>query len=118
MRQQLREPAVEFDGGDAGTGFEQAQRQRAEARPDLEHLVARGHPCGAHDLADRVAVDDEVLPELLGGLQVEPLREIPDLGGTQKRHYPCHSGSPAPPDSGCGSNGPGGGATGSSSQRP
>ena len=46
--------------------LEQAEGQRAEARTHLEHDVVRAHAGAAHDRADGVGVDDEVLPQGLG----------------------------------------------------
>jgi hypothetical protein len=79
LRQQGREPRVDLHGHDAVDRRQQAQRQRAEARTDLQDDVL-----GADDAADRVGVVQEVLAERLGRPQVELLGQLADRGGTQQ----------------------------------
>src|SRR5690606_37450531 len=115
-RQLLGEPPVDLDRRDARARLEQAEGERAEPGAHLDDVLAPRDARGTHDLAHRVAVDHEVLPELLGGLQVECVGEVADLGGPEQ---PAHARCSARRSSAvCGSNGPGGGSTGSSSQCP
>jgi len=89
-------------------------RGATQTRPDLEHLVARLDPRRLHDPAHRVAVDDEVLAELLRRLQVERRGEVADLGGPSRPLAGRHQTSASLVLV----EGPGGAATGSSSQCP
>ena len=84
--QALGEAVVDLDGGDGCPGLEDREGQRSETRPHLDHAVARNHLGDVHDLADRVGVDDEVLPELLGRRDVEVGGEGADLGGAEEGH--------------------------------
>ena len=81
-----RQPVVDLDGDHVPGHLEQRQRQRAQAGPDLEDHVVWADARVPDDPAHRVAVDDEVLPALLAGSQVELVGEAPDLGGTEQAH--------------------------------
>jgi hypothetical protein len=84
-RADAREAVVDLDRRRRRAGLEDREGQRSEARPDLDHAVAGRHGCHVHDLADRVRVDDEVLPELRRG-DVEFGGEGADLGGAEEGH--------------------------------
>ncbi len=57
VRQQLGEPWVDLDRGDRRGDVEQAQGERAETRPDLEHMIGGPEISGSHDAPHRVAID-------------------------------------------------------------
>ena len=85
-RQQLGQPGVDLHGRDRGDRVQQAKRERAEARPDLEHVVGRSQISGGDDAPDGVAVMHEVLTERFGRTEVEFVGEPTDLGGTEQAH--------------------------------
>ena len=66
--------------GDVPDLGQQGQGERAEPGADLDHGVPCRDAGEADDAPDRVRVDDEVLPPLLGRAQAEPRRELADLG--------------------------------------
>ena len=66
---------VDLDRHDPAATSEQRQGQRPEPGPDLDDHVVGADAGGAHDAAHGVGVDDEVLPALLGGPQVELVGE-------------------------------------------
>ena len=78
-RQARGQQLVELDGHDPVDDLEQGQGQRPQAGADLDHDVVRPDAGLAHDAAHGVGVDDEVLPALLGGAQVELGGELTHL---------------------------------------
>ena len=82
------EPVVDLDRGDARADLGEPERQRAEAGPDLDDPVTSLDTGEAHDLAHRVRVDDEVLPELLRRGDVEPLCELAHFERTEQLAAP------------------------------
>ena len=88
VAQRAGEHRVDLDGDHPAGCREQTQREGAEPRADLEDDVVRRHLGGAHDAAHRVGVDDEVLPQRLGGPQAEPRSRgrgpRPGRAGTQR----------------------------------
>jgi hypothetical protein len=54
---------VDFNGRDGGAAVEQGQRERPEARPDLEDKVRPADPGGRDHTSHRVGVVNEVLAE-------------------------------------------------------
>ena len=82
----LGEPVVDLDGRHRGAGLEDRERQRPEPGTDLDHPVARSDPGHLDDPADRVRVDDEILPELLGRGDIKVGGESADLRGTEEGH--------------------------------
>ncbi len=78
------EDVVDLDGDDPVRGLQQRERQRAEPRADLDDHVVRADLGGAHDPADRVGVDDEVLPLLLRRAYAEGGGQLPDVGRAEE----------------------------------
>ena len=78
------EHVVDLDGDDPVGGLQQRQGQRAEPGADLDDDVVGPDLGGAHDPADRVGVDDEVLAALLGGAYAERGGQLADVGGAQE----------------------------------
>jgi hypothetical protein len=56
----------------------------SDPRPDLDDGLRRLNPGDAHDPPHGVAVDHEVLPELLRGSQIEQLGQVADLRGSEQ----------------------------------
>ena len=79
---------IDLDSGDARTDLGEPECQRAEARPDLDDPVASLDAGEAHNLAHRVRVDDEVLPELLRRGDIEPLCELAHFERTEQLAAP------------------------------
>ena len=65
-------------------GVEQAERERAEARTDLEHRVPGREFGGADDAPDGVGVVQEVLAEGLGRPHAERRGQLTDLGRAEQ----------------------------------
>ena len=84
-RQLGSEHRVDLDGDDAGHLRQQTEGQRAKSRPHLDNDVVRAESGRPHDAPYRVGVDDEVLPERLRRPQLQPPRELPDVGSSQQR---------------------------------
>ena len=85
LGQRLDETPVDLDSGHLGAGLEQSQRQRAEARPDLDNGVTRLHPRQPDDLADRVLIDDEVLSQRAVRLEAVPGHDLQEGGAGEQR---------------------------------
>ena len=68
-----------------GPRLGQGQRQRPQARPDLEHTRVCGDAGETGDPPDRVGVSDEVLPEGPAGVQSVRRQQLGD-GGTGMGH--------------------------------
>jgi hypothetical protein len=66
-----RQQLVQLDRHDAVGDAQQGQRERAQARADLDDDVIGSDPRLAHDPTHGVGVDHEVLSTLLRGPQVE-----------------------------------------------
>ena len=79
--------AVELDGGDRGARRQQAGRQEAEARPDLEDAAARRRVGLGQDGVEDVRVGQEVLRQGVAGA---------DAGGPERRPHGVRV------DAGCG----------------
>ncbi len=83
-------------GDDAAGDLQQRQGQRAQTRADLEDDVVGTDARLAHDAADGVGVDDEVLAALLGGAQVEARRRAnappPGPADGDRRRWTCREG--------------------------
>ena len=73
------EHRVDLDGVDGGHLGQQGQRERAEARPDLQHHVVRRQLGRPHDAAHGVGVVHEVLPQPLGRAQIQLRGQRPHL---------------------------------------
>ncbi len=82
--QRAREHVVDLDGDDPVGGLQQREGEGPEPRPDLDDHVVGPHTGGAHDTADGVGVDHEVLPALLGGPDAEDVGQLTDVGGTEQ----------------------------------
>jgi hypothetical protein len=65
------EHRVDLDRHHPGAHGEQPEGQRAEPGTHLHHDVVRPQVRRLDDPPHRVGVDDEVLPELLGGAQAQ-----------------------------------------------
>ena len=74
------EMLIQFDRHDLGTCLEEAGRERAHARPDLDHPIPRLHPGGSDDPLDGVGVDDEVLAQSARGLDAVTIEEFSHCG--------------------------------------
>jgi hypothetical protein len=59
--QRLDEVPVDLEGVNLGTGLDERQGQRAQARADLEDLIAGTDLGQSRDASNRVGIDDEVL---------------------------------------------------------
>ncbi len=94
----LGEAVIDLDGDHRGPRLEDCEGERTEARSDLDDAVGCRDPGRVHDLADRVGVDDEVLPQLLGRGHVEVGGEPTDLGGTEEQNGHCSTVVRAPPE--------------------
>lgn len=53
-----------------------------QAGADFHDMIGSGHSRLAYDTTDRAGVDDEVLPEFLGGADAGIGRDTTDIGGT------------------------------------
>jgi hypothetical protein len=79
VRQGGSQDGVDLEGDDRAHRGKECQGQRAEPRAHLDDDVVRPHARDPHDALDRVAVDDEVLPPLLGRADPEPVGELAHL---------------------------------------
>ena len=85
MRQRGRERGINFNRGNMSSSLEKRQGERAQARPDLEHIVARLHARLAHNFAHGTGVGHKVLPQSFGRANAEPIRELTDVRGSKQR---------------------------------
>ena len=83
-RQQRRQPVVDLDRSDGTGDIEQAQGQRPQPRPHLQHVSVGADRGGRDDPADRIAVVDEVLSQALRRTEVESRCEATDLGRAEQ----------------------------------
>src|SRR5699024_11923655 len=83
-RQRGGEFRIDLDGDDLRARLEEPERERPEPRPDLHHRLTRFHPAGPRDFAHGTRIDDEVLPEHFRGPEIEPAREVADVGGAEE----------------------------------
>ena len=67
---------VKLDGRDLGPGLRKALRQRADARSDLQHPVARLDFGSIDDTLYNAGIDEEVLAELLAHAQTKGLEDV------------------------------------------
>jgi hypothetical protein len=74
---------VDLDGGHGGARLGESQRQRAEARTDLDHPVPRADAGKTGDATHGVGVDDEVLPQCSAGADAVLGHEGQHLGSGQ-----------------------------------
>ena len=72
--------AIRLHRHDPGAGLGQRQRQRTQARSDLEHVRAGPGAREPGNTADGVRVSDEVLPEGTAGLQTVRRQQLRDVG--------------------------------------
>ena len=72
---------IDFNCGHGGAGFQNRQCQRSQAGADFHDMIGSGHSRLAYDTTDRAGVDDEVLPEFLGGADAGIGRDTTDIGG-------------------------------------
>ena len=84
-RQLAGEDRVDLDGGDVADRWEQGQGEGAEPGPDLHHAVVLIDSRDAHDAADGVPVDHEVLAPVLGGPDAESLGDLAHLPRAEQR---------------------------------
>ena len=75
---------VDLDGPHARADFKERKRQGAEARADLNDLVALFDATGCDDLAHRARVVHEVLAQYLGGADTERLGDGLDFEGAEQ----------------------------------
>ena len=80
LRKLARQHRVDLDGGHPGAAVEQGQRQRTEARTDLEDVVVPVDTGGRNDAANGVRVVDEVLAERLARPEIKLFRQVSYLG--------------------------------------
>ena len=78
------EEAVNFDGVDAGAGFEKGVGEGAEAGADFDDGVARGDGGEFEGFADDIAVGEEVLAEARTRDEAELVEEGAGLGRSQR----------------------------------
>ncbi|MDQ1286532.1 MAG: hypothetical protein QG622_97 [Actinomycetota bacterium] len=81
---------INLHGNDPPGDGEETERERTQARADLQDDVAGVHTCRANNPPDGVGVDDEVLAEGLGGADGKPLNEFPHVRGPEKRRSEGH----------------------------
>ena len=67
--------AVEFNGGNLRTGFEQQFRQGAEARTDFQNAVGRLNVGGADNAFREIGVHQKILSELLAGSNAQTFHQ-------------------------------------------
>src|SRR4029078_1822739 len=77
---------------------EQAERERSEAWPDLEHMVVGAQSRGGDDSAHGVRVDDEVLAALLGRTDAVPPRKLAHVCGSDPARPGHVAAPPRPPN--------------------
>ncbi len=78
------EDRIDLDGDDRTGGVQQAQGEGPQPGPDLQDCLVRVDVRGRHDPADGVAVNDEVLPEGLGGADADLLGQPADVRGAHQ----------------------------------
>jgi hypothetical protein len=70
------ESAIELEREDPAPRIGQCDRQRSEARADLQDAVTRPDTRVGYDRARKVGIDEEVLPEGLGRTDPVALGEV------------------------------------------
>ena len=77
---------VDLHGRHRRAGLEDGEGQRPQSGPDLDDALTGLHPCDLDDPAHRIRVDDEILPELLRGRDVQFGGQRADFGRAEEGH--------------------------------
>lgn len=83
------EITIDLHCDDRRPGGDQAMRQRSEARPDLDNVIAVSNLGQTDDALDLVRVNEEVLAATLVGTQAVALEQLGSGSGTDGQSSAC-----------------------------
>lgn len=83
----LREAWIQLDGRHVSHRIDQSKRERSETRADLNNVVCCIDAGFRNNLADRIRVMNEVLPQFLRRMNPQFIRECAHLLGAKEMRW-------------------------------